>query len=192
MAAMMKMREHLLHDYVAEVSERTEVRRGVPLPLGNQQSAGGVNFGFFSRHASRARPELFDYPDDAAAAKVMDLDRARNRRCEMMAAPCRNAYSRRKVFTEMRTAHRGTPGRRRSFRLTSVCRLRHTTDGGIWLSTPLTIAPQDMFTDGEQPRLDNLQMCHLGPQSSAIFMARRIMETQNDVLWRPLTDRSTF
>ena len=71
--------ERPLHDYVAEVSERTEVRMGVPLPMGTHQDGGGVNFAFFSRHASRVRLELFDHPQDAAAARVIDLDPERNR-----------------------------------------------------------------------------------------------------------------
>ena len=71
--------ERPLHDYVAEVSERTEVRRGVPLPLGTHEYGGGVNFAFFSRNASRVRLELFDHPADATPARVIDLDPARNR-----------------------------------------------------------------------------------------------------------------
>jgi glycogen operon protein len=71
--------ERPLHDYVAEVSERAEVRMGVPLPMGTHEDEGGVNFAFFSRHASRVRLELFDHPQDAMAARVIDLDPARNR-----------------------------------------------------------------------------------------------------------------
>jgi isoamylase len=71
--------ERPLHDYVAEVSERTDIRVGVPLPLGTHARGGGVNFAFFSRHASRVRLELFDHPEDATAARVIDLDPARNR-----------------------------------------------------------------------------------------------------------------
>ncbi len=71
--------ERPLHDYVAEVSERTDVRAGVPLPLGTYGRGEGVNFAFFSRHAGRVRLELFDHPEDATAAKVIDLDPARNR-----------------------------------------------------------------------------------------------------------------
>jgi glycogen operon protein len=71
--------ERPLHDYVAEVSERTEVRMGVPLPMGTHEDEGGVNFAFFSRHASRVRLELFDHPEDATAVRVIDLDPARNR-----------------------------------------------------------------------------------------------------------------
>ncbi len=70
--------ERPLHDYVAEVSERTDVRVGVPLPLGTYARGEGVNFAFFSRHASRVRLELFDHPEDATAARVIDLDPARN------------------------------------------------------------------------------------------------------------------
>ena len=71
--------ERPLHDYVTEVSERTDVRIGVPLPLGTYARGDGVNFAFFSRHASRVRLELFDHPEDAAAARMIDLDPARNR-----------------------------------------------------------------------------------------------------------------
>jgi isoamylase len=68
-----------LHEYVATVSERTEVRRGVPLPMGTHEYGRGVNFAFFSRHASRVRLELFDHPHDAMTAKGIDLDPARHR-----------------------------------------------------------------------------------------------------------------
>ena len=78
-AARLKTPERPLHDYVIEVSERTEVRRGVPLPLGTQETGGGVNFSLFSRHASRVRLELFDRSKDASPARVIDLDPARSR-----------------------------------------------------------------------------------------------------------------
>jgi len=68
-----------LDDYVAAVSERTKVRSGVPLPLGPHESGGGVNFAFFSRHASRVRLELFDHPADATPARLIDLDPSRHR-----------------------------------------------------------------------------------------------------------------
>jgi len=68
-----------LHDYAAEVSEHTEVRKGVPLPMGTHESGGGVNFALFSRHATRVRLEMFDQPADAKPARVIDLDPARNR-----------------------------------------------------------------------------------------------------------------
>lgn len=68
-----------LQEYATEVSERTGVRVGVPLPLGAHAHGEGVNFAFFSRHASRVRLELFDHPEDATAARVFDLDLVRNR-----------------------------------------------------------------------------------------------------------------
>jgi len=71
--------ERPLHDYAAEVSERTDIRRGVPFPLGAHESEGGVNFALFSRHASRVRLELFDRAHDAVPARAVDLDPARNR-----------------------------------------------------------------------------------------------------------------
>ncbi|HEY8888344.1 MAG TPA: glycogen debranching protein GlgX [Gallionella sp.] len=77
------MPERPLDDYVAEVSEHTEVRRGVPLPLGPHESGGGVNFALFSRHATRIRLELFDQPADAKPSRVVDFDPARNRTGEV-------------------------------------------------------------------------------------------------------------
>jgi isoamylase len=71
--------ERPLHDYVLEVCEHTEVRRGIPLPLGTREYGGGVNFAFFSRHASHVRLELFDQPADAIPARVIDFDPVRNR-----------------------------------------------------------------------------------------------------------------
>lgn len=75
--------ERTLHDYLADVSERTEVRRGVPLPMRTHEYRGGVNFAFFSRHASCVRLELFDLPEDATPARIVDLDPARNRTGDM-------------------------------------------------------------------------------------------------------------
>ena len=76
---MERRRERPLSDYIVEVSERSAVRRGVPLPLGTHETAGGVNFAIFSRHASRVRLELFDRPTDATPARAIDLDPVRNR-----------------------------------------------------------------------------------------------------------------
>lgn len=44
-----------------QVSKRTEVRIGIPLPMGVHEFGRGVNFAFFSRNASRVRLELFDH-----------------------------------------------------------------------------------------------------------------------------------
>ncbi len=51
---------------------------GSPLPLGTQETAGGVNFALFSRHASRVRLELYDQPTDATPARAIDLDPLHN------------------------------------------------------------------------------------------------------------------
>ena len=156
-------------------------------------------------HASRVRLELFDHPEDATAARVIDLDPARNRtgdvwhvwvagdsvransmpiawtarinpkraigsistsfsstpsprrsrdcprgtsarlgdtirlrptatRClrrSMMPAPCRNAYSRRSIFTGMRTVRPGIRGRRRSFMKPMCVALRIHPSSGV-------------------------------------------------------------
>ena len=71
--------ERQLDDYVADFSECSGIRRGAPLPLGTHESGGGVNFAIFSRHASRVQLALFDHPEDAEPARVIDLDSARNR-----------------------------------------------------------------------------------------------------------------
>ena len=79
MATMIKTPQRELHDYISEISEHADVRAGSPLPLGTLERGGGVNFAIFSRNASRVRLELFDHPEDAAPARVIDLDSARNR-----------------------------------------------------------------------------------------------------------------
>jgi isoamylase len=75
---LMKTPERPLHDYLAEVCECIEVRAGVPVPIGTHEYGRGVNFAFFSRHASRVRLELFDL-QEATPARVIDLDPACNR-----------------------------------------------------------------------------------------------------------------
>jgi glycogen operon protein len=79
MATMMKTATREIHDYISEISEHSDVRTGSPLPLGTQEKGGGVNFAIFSRYASRVQLELFDHPEDAAPARVIDLDSTRNR-----------------------------------------------------------------------------------------------------------------
>jgi len=76
---MMKTPQRELQDYISEVSEHANVRAGSPLPLGTQESGGGVNFAVFSRNASRVRLELFGHPEDATPARAIDLDPPRNR-----------------------------------------------------------------------------------------------------------------
>ena len=79
MATEMTTSERELHRYISEISERTDVRVGSPLPLGTQEKGAGVNFALLSRHASRVRLELFDHTEDAKPARVIDLDSARHR-----------------------------------------------------------------------------------------------------------------
>jgi hypothetical protein len=73
------MSERPLTDYRVDVSERAEIRRGGPLPMGTHESGGGVDFALFSRNASRVRRERLARSVDAKPAKVIDLDPARNR-----------------------------------------------------------------------------------------------------------------
>jgi hypothetical protein len=48
----MKTPERLLQTDSVNVSARTDVQRGVPLPIGIHAHGEGVNFAFFSRHAA--------------------------------------------------------------------------------------------------------------------------------------------
>jgi isoamylase len=79
MAAMTETPPRELHGYISEISERADVRAGSPLPVGTVESGGGVNFAIFSRDASRVRLELFEHAEDAAPARIIDLDPACNR-----------------------------------------------------------------------------------------------------------------
>ena len=79
MATLTKTPRRELRTHISKVSARTDVRAGSPLPLGTQESGGGVNFAIFSRNASRVRLELFAHPEDAVPARAIDLDPARNR-----------------------------------------------------------------------------------------------------------------
>ena len=67
------------HDSTAKISNPDEIRAGSPLPMGTLETGGGANFAIFSRDASRVRLELFDHPEDAMPARVIDLDSVRNR-----------------------------------------------------------------------------------------------------------------
>jgi len=68
-----------LPDYISDVSQRSDIGAGFPLPLGTQEMAGGVNFAIFSRNATRIRLELFDHPQDAAPSRAFELDAAHHR-----------------------------------------------------------------------------------------------------------------
>ena len=65
--------------YVRDVTEQSDVRMGMPLPLGAHEQGDGVNFALFSRHATWVRLELFDALDDPAPRSAIDLDPARHR-----------------------------------------------------------------------------------------------------------------
>ena len=72
-----------LPDFIAEVHERSDVRRGSPLPFGTAEVEQGINFAFFSREATRVRLELFDTSLDAHPTRVIDLDPAHHRTGEL-------------------------------------------------------------------------------------------------------------
>ncbi len=66
--------ERPLPEYLAEVRETTEIRRGTPLPLGTRAILDGVNFALFSRHARRVRLELFADGPEATPTRSIELD----------------------------------------------------------------------------------------------------------------------
>ncbi len=68
-----------LQDYLVDVSEQSDVRVGVPVPLGTHALGDGVNFALFSRYATGVRLELYDRPGDTVPAHAIDLDPNRNR-----------------------------------------------------------------------------------------------------------------
>jgi glycogen operon protein len=82
-AAARSTSERPLHDYVREVCESDDVRVGLPLPMGTYAHGDGTNFSLFSRHATRVRLELYEHPEDAKAARSIDLDPVRNRTGDM-------------------------------------------------------------------------------------------------------------
>jgi hypothetical protein len=51
-----------LHGCTPAISERTDVRAGFPLPLGDLEWGGGTDFAALSRGGSRIRLEFFDHP----------------------------------------------------------------------------------------------------------------------------------
>jgi hypothetical protein len=61
MAALINPPQRDLLEYLSDTPESADVRAGSPLPLGTQESGGGVNFAIFSRNASRVRLELFNH-----------------------------------------------------------------------------------------------------------------------------------
>jgi isoamylase len=71
--------ESSFRDLLAQFSENADIRRGVALPLGTNEIAGGINFAVFSRHATAVRLELFADPSDAIATTSILLDPERNR-----------------------------------------------------------------------------------------------------------------
>ena len=66
--------ERCVQDDEGDAAKRDDIKVGLPLPLGVYGRGEGVNFAFISRNATRARLELFDHPEDARAARVIDLD----------------------------------------------------------------------------------------------------------------------
>ena len=73
-----------LHNLHAQTSasyqnQKYVVGPGTPLPLGTQESDGGINFSIFSRYASRVRLELFDQAGDEEPTRLVDLNSKQNR-----------------------------------------------------------------------------------------------------------------
>jgi hypothetical protein len=90
MAAMIETPETGLNGYIPDSAKRGEVRTGSPLPLGTQQTGGGVNFDILSRDATRVRIELFDHHGDALPARSIDGARG----AEPLSRKARRVYRR--------------------------------------------------------------------------------------------------
>ena len=56
-----------------------DVRAGQSFPLGATVYADGVNFCLFSKHAEDVELLLFDRPNDPSPARIIPLNRQRNR-----------------------------------------------------------------------------------------------------------------
>jgi isoamylase len=74
-----KLAERPLPEYLAEVRETSDVRRGFPLPLGARAFMDGVNFTLFSRNARRVRLELFADCTYPIPSRSIEFDPVRNR-----------------------------------------------------------------------------------------------------------------
>jgi isoamylase len=74
-----KLAERPLPEYLAEVRETSDVRRGFPLPLGARAFMDGVNFTLFSRYARRVRLELFADCTYPIPSRSIEFDPVRNR-----------------------------------------------------------------------------------------------------------------
>ncbi len=72
------MKENNPNDLEA-LSESGDVQEGNPIPGGARSRGEGVNFSFFSRHATRVRLEFYNGAVDATPSRVIDLDPIRNR-----------------------------------------------------------------------------------------------------------------
>ena len=68
-----------LKQYMQAISEKGDVRVGVPLPLGAHQMGRGVNFALFARHATGVRLEFYHHHTDARPARTIDLDPRQHR-----------------------------------------------------------------------------------------------------------------
>lgn len=81
-----------LDSHLKGICEWGEVRAGRPLPWGMHQLGDGVNFSFFSRHATRLRLEFYDAPGDAIPSSVIDLEPARHRTGDVWHVWVRGVY----------------------------------------------------------------------------------------------------
>lgn len=176
---MTKTPQRELHDYISEISEFADVRAGSPLPLGTQERGGGVNFAIFSRDASRVRLELFDHPEDAVPARVIDLDSARNRTGDVWHVWVEGIGPGQLYAYRVDGPYEPSEGHRFNFNrllldpfATAISRLPPGDFASACGYDPL--APEeDLSAAGEETLLDNLTTYHVEARSSAILLARK-------------------
>ena len=186
---MMKTPQPDLQDDLSDVAEHTDVRAGSPLPLGTQETEGGVNFAVFSRYASRVRLEFFDHPEDAEPARIIDLDSVHNRTGDVWHVWVEGIGSGQLYACWMVEMHvdgfrfdlASVLGRDGSGKLLANAwaeaadfSLPSVPPGARWHLAADTSrkAPQDLSAAGDEPICEDPRNYHLGPRSSAILLAR--------------------
>jgi glycogen operon protein len=78
-AARAPTTERPFAEYLAEMTEVADVRRGIPSPLGAREFEGGVNFALFSRDATQVQLEFFAQAADSKPERIVVLDPTHNR-----------------------------------------------------------------------------------------------------------------
>lgn len=151
--------ERQLDEYIVKVSEHTDVRRSVPLPIGTHESEGGVNFALFSRHATHVRLDLFERSADATPVRALHQAGIE----VILDASLIHEDVQSAVYLMFNASSDAV-----DFSLPPLL------TGAHWYLAVDTLceAPQDMFAAGEEPVLKNTQTYCVHPRSSVILLVR--------------------